>query len=108
MTVEMKPTAHKTQAMSIRYQKTWDIQNYSFSQFSLSSANSSRSLWPPAGAWYLPVTWHPTPGSTSNLSSAAGDTEGGGESPLARKLLTISLYVQKYTAEREKMVWCGS
>lgn len=83
MTVEMKPTAYKTQAMSIRYQKTWDIKNYSFSQFSLSSANSSRSLRPPAGAWYLPVTRHPTPGSTSTLSSAAGDTEGRRREPVS-------------------------
>lgn len=68
----------------------------------MSLANSSRSVQPPVVTWYLPATWHPTPGSTSTLSSAAGNTEGGGESLLARKQTPYSITVSKGTEQRDK------
>lgn len=45
MTVKIKPTVCTTQAVSIKYKKTCDVQNYSFSQFSLSKLLSADSCW---------------------------------------------------------------
>lgn len=82
------------------------IPNYSCDQVSFGRANSSRSVPSPFGTWYLPATWHPTPGSASTLSSAAGNTEGGGENLLAKNRTpdntTVCLKVKSKDRDRHR------
>lgn len=70
MTVKMKST---TQTVSMKYEKTWIY----FWTIPLVNILYQGHFPAALGTLYLPVTRNPTPGSTSTLSSAACDTEGG-------------------------------
>lgn len=76
MAVKMKPTACATKAGRMQYEKTCNIQNYSFSQIFIAELKFQPLSAAPSWVLVPAVNLHPTPGSTSTLSWAACNTEG--------------------------------